>query len=538
MKGAIAMKTRKTILLGILITMLIAAVGCGSASAPPVDLPAPITGRIDVSSPDENGEVTVTGTEGAVTGGTIVMVENESESGSASLMIYDLLVPSAHAQDLPAICEEPYHACTYSEQDGSFQVVIFASVGDTLVIGIIDENGEWRSDVIRVTVPPSGTPDPEANCAGEGVTGAVVDVAIAPTSKIPVLLKQGSDTTTNQLVIGATSPTTVSIIGCHAHSIAFFESATGDSIAVTSKEDKILWAGRFVSGAVVDKRSFELDYEPMHIAFVGLSTQPIVAIRKTSSTVRLARISTSEGVILSEMILNLDPPPAVNEVTGVTRSTAIDVLKMGVDEDQYIGLLIVDNGNAQNSYLSLYQADGIIHKATWNRPTISGFSDAGPIESMVDGIFYVFVGGTSEYFVRLAITDSASTQNALFQFEIWKDSFGNILQWTDLINTINTFYNVRANTMAVPDTDPTVPLEKLASMRPPMSPPACVVTNSNGQLFERDLGLSVTGIFKWIADWALGDDIVAIDTSVDNEILYGADATTGAVIDGSSYPTW
>jgi hypothetical protein len=537
MKGAIVMKTRKTALLGTLITMMILAVGCGSASAPPVDLPAPITGRIDVSSPDANGDVTVTGTEGAVTGGAIVLVVNEDEAGSASMMIYDMLVPSAYAQTFPAICEEVWRACTEAAEDGSFQVVIPAAVGDTLVIGLINDEGEWRSDTIRVVVPASGTPDPEANCLDEGVAGAVVDVKIAPTSGIPVMLKQGSDTTTNQLVIGATSPTTVAITGCHAHSIAFFESATGDSIAVTSKEDKVLWAGRFVAGDVLDTKTFTLEYEPMHIAFVNYPTQPIVAIRKTSNTVRLARISLSEGLILDEMILNLDDPPSINEVTDVTRSTAIDVLKMGTDGGQYIGLLIVDNGNAANSYLTLYQADGIVHKATWSRATVSGFSDVGPIASMVDGIFYVYEAA-SEYFVRLAITDSTSTENVLLEFDIWKDSFGNMLQWTELLNAINTFYNVIAKLKTVPDTDPTVPLKKLAIMRPPMSPPACVITNSNGQLYQRELGTFATGIFKWIADWALGHDIVAIDTSVENELLYGADATAGSVINGSSYPTW
>jgi hypothetical protein len=532
------MKTRKTALLGVLITVMIFAVGCGSASAPPVDLPAPITGRIDVSAPDENGDVTVTGTEGAVTGGTIVMVENESESGSASLKIYDWLIPSAYAQDFPAICEGVAYSCTYSEEDGSFQVIIPASTGDTLVIGIINENGEWRSDVIRVTVPESGTPDPEANCAGEGVTGAVVDIKIAPTSGTPVMLKQGSDTTTNQLVIGTTSPTTVAILGCYAHSLAFYPSTTGDSIAVTSKDDKTLWAGRFVEGEIRDSRSFELDYEPMHIAFANLSTQPIVAIRKTDSKIRLATISTSEGVILSEMILDLDPP-TLNELTGVTRSTAIDVLRMGTDEEHHIGLLIVDNGNPVNSYLSLYQADGIIHKGTWSRASLNAVSDIGPVNSLIDGIFYVYVGGTSEYLVRLAITDSASTENVLTEYEIQTDPLlFSPLSWLADISTFNIFVTPIAKIKGAPNVAPTVPLQKLARVKPAMEDPLAVITNANGQLFEQTLGSLVTPVAKYIADWALGDDIVAIDTSVEDELLFGADDTADAIIDGSSYPTW
>jgi hypothetical protein len=532
------MKTRKTALLGTLITMMILAVGCGSASAPPVDLPAPITGRIDVSSPDENGDVTVTGTEGAVTGGTIVMVENGSESGSASMMIYDWLVPSAHAQDFPAICDQAGYACSYSEQDGSFQVVIPGSVGDTLIIGIINENGEWRSDTVTVVVPESGTPDPEANCAGEGVTGAVVDLKMSATDGIPVMLKQGSDTTTNQLVIGATIPTTVAITGCHAHSIAFYPSSTGDSIAVTSQDDKILWAGRFVSGEVRDARSFTLDYEPMHIAFADLSTQPIVAIRKTDNTVRMARMSTSEGVILSEMILDLDPP-SLNEVTGVTRSTAIDVIPMGGDFGHYIGLLIVDNGNPVNSYLSLFQANGIIHKGTWSRASLSTASPIGAVSSLVDGIFYVHDAGISEYFVRLAIIDSALAENVLIEYEIEIDILLPIpLPWEYDISTINTFVTPKAVVKGAPDVAPAVPLQKLARVKPPLVVPLAVITNANGQLYEQVLGSFSAPVAKWLADWALGDDIVAIDTKPANMTLFGADDTADAIIDGSSYPTW
>lgn len=533
------MKTKKTALLGTLITMMILAVGCGSASAPPVDLPAPITGRIDVSSPDENGDVTVTGTEGAVTGGTIVMVVNESESGSASMMIYNLLVPSAHAQTFPVICDEAGHACIYSEQDGSFQVVIPASVGDVLIIGIINENGEWRSDTISVVVPESGTPDPEANCLGEGVTGAVVGIKMSPTDGIPVMLKQGSDTTTNQLVIGATIPTNVAITGCHAHSIAFFPSATGDSIAVTSKDDKVLWAGRFVSGEVRDARSFDLDYEPMHIAFANLSTQPIVAIRKSENTVRLARMSTSEGVILSEMLLTFD----IAEITGPTRSTALDVLPMGEVEGQYIGLLLTDNGNAANSYFTIFQANGIVHKGTWTIAMINGETvPEKAVSSMVAAILYLNEYTTSEYFVRAAVVDSAGGDNGMADYDIQiNDGFGiRSLQWGDNIaDPAMEFLTPKAiskNVTAIV----TAPLSSIARVTDinsaPLSDPKAVFANSDGLLFQRILETD-EAILK-IADWAPGDNIVAIDTKPANMTLFGADATADAIIDGSTYPLW
>lgn len=529
------MKITKTPIAGAFIIMMLLSVGCGSATAPPVDLPAPITGRIDVSSPDGDGNVTVTGDEEAVTGGQIVMVVNENEAGAVSWMILNLIVPSAYAQTFPSICDDAGHACTESADDGSFQVIIPAAVGDVLVIGLIDSEGNRISDTISLTVPESGTPEPDANCEGMAVSGAIVDIKIAPTSGIPVMLKQGSDTTTNQLIIGETSPTTVSITGCYAHSLAFYGSTVGDSIAVTSKDDKVLWAGRFVDGEVLDSRSFTLDYEPMHIVYVNLSSQPTVAIRKTSNTVRLARISTSEGTIQSEMQIILSSS-GIEEVSGVTRSTVLDVIPMNLPTGEYLGMAVVDDGSNTNSYLVLFQAEGTgpTRKGAWSRLEISLFNAGNPLASIVDGILYKKNVGTDEYVLEIAIIDTEGGNNLLQKYKVMRStvSVPTQLYYLDILATVELVDPL----FIMKRTPVGGPLDLIVRGRLDMTGHVGLMTNADGQLLENLLGWDYD--IEILGDLAAGHDIVAIDALPSMNLFYGADATAEAIIDGSSLVPW
>jgi hypothetical protein len=500
------------------------AAGCGSVSAPPVDLPAPITGRVDVSSPDADGNVTITGSEGAVEGGYIVMVVNESVATAWKLL--DKLIPSAYAQTLPTICSAIGHACTVAAADGSFQVVIAASINDTLVIGLIDENGDWISEVIRVLVPESGTPDPSANCVGRGVTGTVVDVKIAPTSGVPVLLKQGSDATTNELVIGTSNPATVAITGCYAHSLAFYATSSGDAIVVTSKDDRVLWAARMVGNDVRDTRSFTLDYEPMHIAFVNLPTQPVIAIRKTASTIALAGISTSEGTIALEMD---------SGATGVTRSTALDALPMENNAGQYLGMLVVDDGTHIGASITLFEADTLSNKGSFSRDVISQYNQGFPLDSITDALLYrVQSGGTNDYYLNLAILDSSSTVNILKKYSIWYTTSTNerLLRSVDLAS-VTTFL---PPTHSIWHTEAGAALNNITRGTFMTTGDMAIMTEADGKLFEQELWTD--NDILYLHDWAPGDSIVALDALPGSHELYGADATAGTAINGSSYVTW
>ena len=519
-----------------LAAMMVAALlaGCSSSvSAPPIDLPAPITGRIDVSAPDANGNVTVTGTEGAVAGSELVMVVNETTAASASLFILDLIVPSAYASSYPAICSTVGYACEYAEADGSFVMVIAAESDDALTIGLIySDSGEWRSERISVSVPQSGEPEPDANCTGLGLSGAAVDVKIAPTGKVPILLRQGSETTTNQLIIGEGSDaTTVDITGCYAHSIAITQTSTGDLMAVTSEGDKTVWAGRLVSGAVTEARSFTVDYEPMDAIFVGTLSSPIVAM-KTSDSVLLQFVSLSDGSALETMAVY--HPSASTQLTGITRSIALDSIKMDNSSGDHLGLLITDDGNNVSAYITLFIADTLIHKLTVARSELAVLADE--VKSIVDGALYV---ETSDY-VRIAVLDSASTNNSVAQLAInvlisttaepliYSQELGVISQW-DSIKIGSPSYDAISSY----DSSTLGLLKKIKVSKAYASIDEAIIATSSGWLVQQDLYYDTAPSSSWEL-WSSGANIVAIDLNDTLAEMFGADATTGTALDGST----
>lgn len=135
--------------------------GCSSgASAPPVSLPAPVSGRLTVTSPDEDGVALVIGDEGAVPADSLVHVVNESRT-SASLIDFSAVIaaldpfPSAEAQiTLPETCRRSFHGCAIADADGSFEIEINASEEDSIVVGILDQaTGTTISERTRHPVP-------------------------------------------------------------------------------------------------------------------------------------------------------------------------------------------------------------------------------------------------------------------------------------------------------------------------------------------------------------------------------------------------
>jgi len=136
------------------IILLALLTSCGSLSAPPVELPAPVTGRIEISDPDADGNVTITGSAGAVPGGSMVMAVNESVAGTVAMSILDLLVKPAYAETVfPTICSSTGYACAVADSDGAFVIILAADSNDSIVIGIIDSStGEFISEVIRLVV--------------------------------------------------------------------------------------------------------------------------------------------------------------------------------------------------------------------------------------------------------------------------------------------------------------------------------------------------------------------------------------------------
>ncbi len=156
-------------LFGLLNTGLFLAGGCSTvgsgASAPPISLPAPVTGRMTISSPDETGAALVIGDEGAVPAGSLVQVINTTQD-PAGLKVSQKLsetlmsallspIPSAQAQtSFPEVCTRAFHACVFAGTDGSFEVIIGAENDHEIVIEILDSaTGVGISERLRRPVP-------------------------------------------------------------------------------------------------------------------------------------------------------------------------------------------------------------------------------------------------------------------------------------------------------------------------------------------------------------------------------------------------
>ena len=103
----------KSVITAFLMALILWGCGSGSVSAPPVSLPAPVTGRITVSSPDESGEVTVVGEEGSVSNSAYVMAINEEQDVTAFHFIFPISFQSVQAQtsSFHSICERTGRAC-------------------------------------------------------------------------------------------------------------------------------------------------------------------------------------------------------------------------------------------------------------------------------------------------------------------------------------------------------------------------------------------------------------------------------------------
>ncbi len=534
-----------------LITLIGAFSGCGGTgagvSAPPVDLPAPVTGRVDVSAPDADGNVHITGAAGAVPGGSMIMAVNESVAGAVAWKILDRLIPSAYAQEvnLPSVCGLPGHACTVAADDGSFEILLPAVLDDAIAIGIIDpETGEFLSDLLRLIVAlisSPGGPNATAHCAGLNLSGAAADLAIAPTTGELVVLKQGSETATNTLVIGISGATTIPIDGCFAHSLALVEGPTGNQVAVTSKDDKILWTGTLANGQVTGAQSFTLDAEPMHIVFAD-TMDPLIATTSQGS-LTLARYSLATGL----PIVSIKPMMTNGvEIPGLIRSVRIDLKNMTNSTGGMLGLLVSDTGTSTSAVVTFFDAQDLRHFGSFEIASLNSDPNTkDPVKSIVDASLYAKedLGGLAKY-MKFALLDSGDTTvaNGLMLFRIYKDAQTPLANDDDLA-TINPL----TKPFLIKVLDPTSgqPLLALGTIgshalthllitEATNSFPMAIVVNEMGQLFSQHLAEPITVNTTPASSLTANHPIGAIVIDTTGPKLFALDLTDGNIVDGTA----
>jgi hypothetical protein len=198
------MKITNTIVtIAALFTVVVSGCGGSSMSAPPVSLPTPVTGRIAISSSDADGNITVTGEDGSVTGSSTVLAINGSVVvTSLPYRLLDLLVKDAYASvdSFPSVCSLLGRACALADENGAFELTIAASDGDEIIVVIIDATtGEELSERLTKTVPTDIVP----------FGGSPVGVKLGPSVADLFILLHGDSDEVNRLQYASLSPWSV-----------------------------------------------------------------------------------------------------------------------------------------------------------------------------------------------------------------------------------------------------------------------------------------------------------------------------------------
>jgi hypothetical protein len=389
----------------IFVTMLLIATftSCGGASsAPPVDLPAPITGRVTISNPDSSGNVTITGTAGAVDAGAMVMAVNEETAGTVSAMILNMLVKSAYAEtSFPVLCDEEGYSCAVADDDGAFEMTLAAAFGDSIVIGIIDEDtGEFISEIIRRAV---GEAVETLACADYDVNGAVVDIVIDPITGEPILLRRGSSTTSNQIIVGESSPITIPIGGCFAHSITARTEASGKTlILVSSKDDKKVWRGDLFENKISSSQTIDSVGAPLDLELPPSSTDTLIGTSlNEAGLISIDLVSISDISNINYMDVSLKNGEELTPITDLAETLDLKIIGMSGGRD--LAALLARTDSADEAYLTLFDVDSLKTLATI---TPDDFEHLAGLTEVTSIALYIDIEG----FIAIAFVDSENNR--------------------------------------------------------------------------------------------------------------------------------
>jgi hypothetical protein len=535
-----AMDTKKIYwLLFLVMTCLIAACGSTQSYAPPVDLPAPITGRVTISDPDAEGNVTVRGSAGAVEASSVVLAVNENLAGGTSAIqkVVGLFVGDAMAQgSFPATCHELGHACAWSEDDGSFELEIPAEVGDPIVLGLIDpDTGEYISELLRRVVGEDT--DDQANCAGHDLTGKAVDAIVLPKGGEPVLLRQGNDERTNQLAIGYDTPVTLTIGGCYAHSLAAAANSDGDNVVVvTSQDDGTIWTGIISGTEVVSQGAYEIDYDPMHVIFPTSTSEDAIVAIKTSTSVSIAHFSTADGSIsdITKLTTSGANGASSTVISGLENSEGIDVVTM--DDGHVLGAILVNKGNASESYVAFFNAE-----------TLSAFGGAAPTDLETLAIYSpsdlkLYVDSMTPYYVRLGLIDthshSLTSLHILVNIEVPlyydSDISDSSTMGSMRLSEGNTYTPTTGAGDEVPITKFVINWQAPTTMAA-ISKIKFAASSTDGKLWLLTLDPAAQGTSQSLKTLASGDEFVQIAINIKNKAIYIVNETADELVDASGY---
>lgn len=341
----------------ILVLIVLFAAGCGAASAPPLDLPAPVTGQIDVSPPDASGKSTITGSEGAVTANNIVLAGNADLTETALLWkLTDALVKNAHAQtsSLPEICTTVGYSCTVAGIDGSFTMTIDAVVGNSIYVVLVDVHGTEISPRSDFTVPAWQLSISAAGCSGTSSHGYLVDVKHIGGDTLALFEGDGETGKQNILQMGSGSGShRIDLPGCYAKQLAILPLAEETVlVAMISSSDKIVWSGILSPNGLIGINTHIVSDYPLAATFVDDSSTLLIA-KGSGSTYTLEQLVLDDGS--SSDTLTIPTPSNGDTLNGIL---GVKVLGPFVDGG-YFGALVstgIDGSSNPQSYMLFFDA--------------------------------------------------------------------------------------------------------------------------------------------------------------------------------------
>jgi hypothetical protein len=340
--------------------------GCGTVAAPPIDLPAPVTGRITSGGPDLSSKATFTGGAGAIPQeaidvGVIVVAENTRITGNRTSLLWDItdsVFSPAYAQvteDFPPLCSQSGYGCAIPGSDGSFTVQVDAYVDDIIDIYVANPDTGIRMGAIAQLTVPTG---PTTDCTDSSAEGMLADMKNV--GGVPFTLFEGLGAQSNQLIIGSDI---FDLPGCYAKSLAVLATMPDDVfIAAISSSDKLLWLGHWNGTTLTIGKVINLTDIPEAVAIAGDPAYTHVAMRKTSGFT-VEKIQNIDGNSASTLPI---PEPI--------SLTDIKVLRTfgPFADNNYIGGVIAvgPGGLGPEAYLTFFHAESL-----------------NPLTAFVDGIF-------------------------------------------------------------------------------------------------------------------------------------------------------
>ncbi len=176
--------------------------------------------------------------------------------------------------------------------DGSFILIIDAAVGDAIALVLINLGGEEISDRTVVIVPAISSAVETGECAGLGLSGQMIDVAIPNGSKMA--LHEGDELFTNRIVTDAGA---YALPGCVVTDMdVILGTNEGDKIVVISEEESTVWVGTWDGATFTSANSFTLEEPPLKVVSYGDHDHVAIAYTLAGKYV-MGRLNLSTGIV-------------------------------------------------------------------------------------------------------------------------------------------------------------------------------------------------------------------------------------------------